>query len=129
MSRKSISAHLHVLQKDPASPLVLQTHQLLRMLALLFGLGVKELHKMWKGFIIPIKIVRLKTNKHKEEKTFFFFFFGLERHKQHLSHEHRAEKVHLFSYHREVNIRGIELQVYLSVNGGLAVLVEVLSDL
>lgn len=33
------------------------------------------------------------------------------------------------SYHREINIRGIQLQVYLSVDGSLAVLVEVLSDL
>lgn len=34
-----------------------------------------------------------------------------------------------FSYHRKINVRGIQLQVYLSVNGSLTVLVEVLSDL
>lgn len=53
-----------------------------------------------------------------------------------LTYEHRGEKMRItslalkgLSYHREINIRGIQLQVYLSVDGSLAVLVEVLSDL
>lgn len=40
---KSVSTYPDVLQKYSASPHVLQTHQLLCMLALLFGLGMKEL--------------------------------------------------------------------------------------
>jgi len=40
-------AYPDVLQKDSASAVVLQTHQLLCMLALLFGLCAKELGKIW----------------------------------------------------------------------------------
>lgn len=52
--------YLDVLQINPASSLVLQTHQLLCVLVLLFGLSVKELCKIRQGFIIPLKVIGLK---------------------------------------------------------------------
>lgn len=40
-----------------------------------------------------------------------------------------GDRLESISYHREINIGGIQLQVDLSVDSSLAVLVEVLSDL
>ena len=48
-----------VLEEDPASALILHTHQLLRMLTFLLRLSAEELGKIWQGFIIPVKIIRL----------------------------------------------------------------------
>lgn len=120
---EQISTYSDVVQKNPASPLILQTHQLLCMLALLFGLGVEELCKIWQGFIIPIKVVCLKeTIKIKKSSLLCIIWIGQKRCTLHY-------RLYNISYHGEINIRGIELKVYLSVDGGLAVLVEVLSDL
>lgn len=66
-----ISTHPNVLQKNVASTLVLQTHQLLSMFTLLFGLCVEKLYNIWKGFIIPIKIVCLQDIKKRRQKLFY----------------------------------------------------------
>lgn len=48
-----------ILQEDPSAPLVLQFHQLLRMLTLLMGLVTEELGKVVQCQVITVKVVRL----------------------------------------------------------------------
>lgn len=52
-----------VLQKDSSSPLVLELHQFLGMLALLMRLLVEKLGKVVQSLVVSVKVVRLHPKK------------------------------------------------------------------
>lgn len=59
---------LHVLQKDPPSPLVLEFHQFLCVFALFLGLVAEKLCEVGQGLVISVEVVRLYK---KQTETFY----------------------------------------------------------